>query len=61
MEPAGSHKKTVAAVSAKNLQGNAHLPSGPASAKPGEDSVDSDNVSSSVSLQLHKGGKHLGS
>jgi hypothetical protein len=51
---------TAAAADAKNWQGTAGLSSGPASAKQREDSVDSDNVSSSVSLQLHKGGKHSG-
>jgi hypothetical protein len=60
VEPVGSNKNSAAAADAKNWQGTAQLSSGPASVRQGEDSVDSDNVSSSVSLQLHKGGKHPG-
>ena len=60
VEPVGSNKNSAAAANAKNWQGTARLSSGPATARQGEDSVDSDNVSSSVSLQLHKGGKHPG-
>jgi hypothetical protein len=59
-EPVDSNKNSAAAASAKNWQGTAWLSSGPASARQREDSVDSDNVSSSVSLELHKGGKHPG-
>ena len=60
VEPVGSNKNSAAAANAKNWQGTARPSSGPANARQGEDSVDSDNVSSSVSLQLHKGGKHPG-
>lgn len=60
VEPMGCNKNSASAANAKNWQGTAQLSSGPASARQGEDSVDSDNVSSSVSLQLHKGGKHPG-
>lgn len=60
VEPVGSNKSSAAAANARNWQGTARLSSGPASAKQGDDSVDSDNISSSVSLQLHKGGKHPG-
>jgi hypothetical protein len=60
VEPAGSNNKTATATDSKNLHGTAQLPPEPPSGKRSEDSVDSDNISSSVSLQPYKGGKHSG-
>jgi hypothetical protein len=52
VEPVGNNNKTATATDSKNLHGTAQLLP--------EDSVDSDNISSSVSLQPYKGGKHSG-
>lgn len=60
VEPLGNNNKTATATDPKNWQGTAQLPPEPLSGKRSEDSVDSDNISSSVSLQPHKGGKHSG-
>jgi hypothetical protein len=60
LEPVGNNDKTATATDSKNLHGTAQLPPEPLSGRQGEDSVDSDNISSSVSLQPHKGGKHSG-
>jgi hypothetical protein len=60
VEPVGSSNKSVTATYSKNLQGTAQLPPEPPSGRRGEDSVDSDNVSSSVSLQPQRAGKHSG-
>ncbi|XP_069688817.1 centrosomal protein of 164 kDa isoform X2 [Periplaneta americana] len=57
-EPAGNGDKTTNATTPKNWQGSTLHPPEPPSGKRGEDSVDSDNISSSVSLQQHKVGKH---
>lgn len=60
VEPVGNSNKTATATDPKNWRGTAQLPPEQPSGKQGEDSVDSDNISSSVSLQPHKGGKHSG-
>jgi hypothetical protein len=60
VELLGSNNKTATATNPKNWQGTAQLPPEPPSGRRGEDSVDSDNISSSVSLQPHRGGKHSG-
>jgi hypothetical protein len=56
VEPVGSNNKTGTVTNPKNWQ----LPPKPLSGRQGEDSVDSDNVSSSVSLHPQNGGKHAG-
>lgn len=56
VEPVGSNNKTGTAGNPKNWQ----LPPKPLNGRQGDDSVDSDNVSSSVSFQQQKGGKHSG-
>jgi hypothetical protein len=60
VEPMGNNNRTATVTSPKNWQDTAWLTTEPLSGRQGEDSVDSDNISSSVSLQPHKGGKHSG-
>jgi hypothetical protein len=56
VEPVGGNNKTGTATNPKNWQ----FPPKPLSGRQGEDSADSDNISSSVSLHPQKGGKHSG-
>ncbi|XP_033606147.1 centrosomal protein of 164 kDa isoform X3 [Cryptotermes secundus] len=58
VEPVSNNNKTATATDPKNWQATAQLSPEQPSGKRGEDSVDSDNISSSVSLQPHKGEKH---